>query len=247
MNENVLAKVGNREILKEEMEMMIKSLGPERAAQFNSEKGREYVLNELINQELFYLYAMANGMDGEEVFKSQLETVKVNILKQYAVNKTIASVAVEEKDAEEYYEKNKDNFQMPESIRTKHILVDSEDEAKSIQKEIVGGLAFEDAASKYSKCPSKENGGDLGMFGRGKMVPEFEAAAFAMNVGEISEPVKTQFGFHLIKVEEKQEASLRAYDEVKNEIGQRLVAEKQRDVYMEKISELKKQYEVEIY
>jgi peptidyl-prolyl cis-trans isomerase C len=247
MNENVLAKVGNREILKEEMEMMIKSLGPERAAQFNNDKGKEYVLNELINQELFYLYAMANGMDGDEVFKSQLETVKVNILKQYAVNETIANIAVEENDAEEYYEKNKDNFQMPESIRTKHILVDSEEEAKSIHEEIGGGLAFEDAATKYSKCPSKESGGDLGMFGRGKMVPEFEDAAFAMNVGEISKPVKTQFGYHIIKVEEKQEASVRAYDEVKNEIGQRLVTEKQRDVYMEKISELKKQYEVEIY
>ncbi|MBK5251664.1 MAG: peptidylprolyl isomerase [Peptostreptococcaceae bacterium] len=247
MNKNVLAKVGNREILKEEMEMMIKSLGPERAAQFDNEKGREYVLNELVNQELFYLYAMASGMDGDELFKSQLETAKVNILKQYVVNKTIANVAVEENDAEEYYEKNKSNFQMPESIRTKHILVDSEEAAKSIQAEIGGGLAFEDAATKYSKCPSKENGGDLGMFGRGKMVPEFEAAAFAMNVGEISQPVKTQFGYHIIKVEEKQEPSVRAYDEVKNEIGQRLVAEKQRDVYMEKISELKKQYEVEIY
>jgi peptidyl-prolyl cis-trans isomerase C len=247
MNENVLAKVGNREILKEEMEMMIKSLGPERAAQFNSDKGREYVLNELINQELFYLYAMASGMDGEESFKSQLETVKVNILKQYAVNKTIASVAVEENDAEEYYEKNKNDFQMPESVHTKHILVDSEEEAKSIGEEIGGGLAFEEAATKYSKCPSKESGGDLGMFGRGKMVPEFEEAAFAMNVGEISQPVKTQFGYHIIKVEEKQEASVRAYDEVKNEIGQKLVADKQRDVYMEKISELKKKYEVEIY
>ncbi len=247
MNENVLAKVGGREILKEEMEMMIKSLGPERAAQFNNDKGREYVLNELINQELFYLYAMANGMDGEEAFKAQLETVKANILKQYAVNKTIAGVGVEEKEAEEFYEKNKSNFQTPESVRTKHILVDSEEEAISIKAEIDGGCEFEDAAKKYSKCPSKENGGDLGMFERGKMVPEFEDAAFEMKVGDMSEPVKTQFGYHLIKVEDRKEASVRAYEEVKNEIGQRLAAEKQRDVYMEKINELKQQYEVKIY
>jgi len=247
MKENVLAKVGNREILKEEMEMMIKSLGPERAAQFNNDKGREYVLNELINQELFYLYAMESGMDGEEAFKAQLETVRVNVLKQYAVNKTIASIVVEENEAEDFYEKNKANFQNPESVHTKHILVDEEAKAKEIKLEIEGGLSFEEAAKKYSKCPSKENGGDLGMFGRGKMVPEFEDAAFAMEVGDISGPVKTQFGYHLIKVEEKQEESVRDYAEVKNEIGQRLVAEKQRDVYMGKIEELKKQYEVEIY
>ncbi len=247
MSENVLAKVGNREIRKEEMEMMIKSLGPERAAQFNNDKGREYVLNELVNQELFYLYAMETGMDGEEAFKAQLETVKTNILKQYAVNKTIAGVGVEEKEAEEYYENNKTNFQTPESVRTKHILVDSEEEAKSIKAEIDGGCVFEDAAKKYSKCPSKENGGDLGMFERGKMVPEFENAAFEMKVGDMSEPVKTQFGYHLIKVEDRKEASVRSYEEVKNEIGQKLAAEKQRDVYMEKVNELKEQYEVKIY
>ncbi len=247
MGENVLAKVGNREIRKEEMEMMIKSLGPERAAQFDNDKGREYVLNELINQELFYLYAMAKGMDGEEDFKAQVETVKTNILKQYAVNKTIADVGVDEKEAQKYYEENKSNFQTQESVHTKHILVDSEEEANNIKTEIDGGIEFGEAAKKYSKCPSNANGGDLGMFERGKMVPEFEKAAFEMNVGQISEPVKTQFGYHIIKVEDKKEASVKAYDEVKTEIGQKLVSEKQRDVYMEKVNELKQQYEVEIY
>ncbi len=85
-------------------------------------------------------------------------------------------------------------------VRASHILVDTEGEAKAIQKSIAGGAKFEDLAHKFSKCPSSEQGGDLGFFGRGMMVKEFEDAAFALDVGQVSGPVKTEFGYHLIKV-----------------------------------------------
>lgn len=88
-------------------------------------------------------------------------------------------------------------------VRAKHILVSSEEEAKMILDDIKSGkVSFEDAAKKHSQCPSKENCGDLGFFSRGMMVKPFEEAAFAMKKGEISVPVKTDFGWHLIKVEE---------------------------------------------
>lgn len=246
MNSKVLATVGGRDITRQQMEAMIRSLGPQRAAQFDNEKGREYVLGELINQELFYLHAMAEGMDGEEGFKEQLAVAKANILKQYAVNKTIKDVIVEESEAKAYYEANRETFETPATVSAKHVLVDTEERAAEIKKEIDDGKSFEEAAQAYSKCPSSAQGGNLGPFSRGKMVPEFEAAAFELSEGEISGPVKTQFGYHLIKVEKKTEAGTRAYEEVKNEIGQRLMAEKQRDVYMAKIGELKQQYAVEI-
>ena len=88
-------------------------------------------------------------------------------------------------------------------VAAKHILVESKQEATDLLKKIrdaKDGLTFEDAAKKYSKCPSKAEGGDLGFFGKNMMVKEFETAAFALNEGEISEPVETQFGWHLIKV-----------------------------------------------
>ena len=89
-------------------------------------------------------------------------------------------------------------------VAAKHILVSTEQEAKDLLTKIRNGEeTFEDAARKFSKCPSKMNGGDLGFFGKNMMVKEFETAAFALNVGEISEPVKTQFGWHLIKVYDK--------------------------------------------
>lgn len=84
-------------------------------------------------------------------------------------------------------------------IKARHILVKQEFEAKDLQKNLAEGKAFEDLAKAFSLCPSGKSGGDLGEFGKGMMVPSFEAAAFGLKVGEISDPVRTQFGFHLIQ------------------------------------------------
>lgn len=89
------------------------------------------------------------------------------------------------------------------SVKASHILVDSKQEADLLKSKIDNGESFEALAKKYSKCPSGENGGDLGYFERGQMVPAFEDAAFKLPVGKVSEPVKTQFGWHLIKVYDK--------------------------------------------
>ncbi|VVB57168.1 Foldase protein PrsA [uncultured archaeon] len=85
-------------------------------------------------------------------------------------------------------------------VRASHILVSSEAEAVSLTKKLAAGSKFEDLARQFSKCPSSAKGGDLGFFGKGMMVKEFEAAAFSLPVGQVSPPVKTQFGYHLIKV-----------------------------------------------
>ncbi|HIU86580.1 TPA: peptidyl-prolyl cis-trans isomerase [Candidatus Spyradomonas excrementavium] len=89
------------------------------------------------------------------------------------------------------------------AVRAQHILVDTEQEAQLIEKRLDNGITFEYLAQKYSKCPSGKNGGDLGYFRRGQMVKEFEDAAFSMEPGDISQPVQTQFGWHIIKVVDK--------------------------------------------
>ena len=93
--------------------------------------------------------------------------------------------------------------QLITSVKASHILVDSKEEADLIKSKINNGESFEALAKKYSKCPSGENGGDLGYFERGQMVKEFEDAAFNLPVGKVSDPIKTQFGWHLIKVYDK--------------------------------------------
>jgi parvulin-like peptidyl-prolyl isomerase len=85
-------------------------------------------------------------------------------------------------------------------VRASHILVSTMDEANTVLSEINGGKDFGEMASKYSSCPSSKQGGDLGFFGKGQMVKEFEDAAFSLDEGKVSDPVKTQFGFHIIKV-----------------------------------------------
>lgn len=85
-------------------------------------------------------------------------------------------------------------------MRASHILVGSEAEATAISKKLATGAKFEDLARQYSKCPSGQKGGDLGFFGKGMMVKEFEEAAFSLPLGSVSKPIKTEFGYHLIKV-----------------------------------------------
>ncbi len=84
-------------------------------------------------------------------------------------------------------------------IKARHILVEQEFEASDLIKKLDEGAKFEDLAQKFSKCPSRARGGDLGEFGKGRMVPTFEEAAFALQVNEVSKPVRTQFGYHLIQ------------------------------------------------
>ncbi|MGE4498159.1 MAG: SurA N-terminal domain-containing protein [Deferribacterales bacterium] len=142
---------------------------------------------------------------------------------------TPASV-VSDQDAESYYVRNQDQFNSPEAVHARHILIRVEDwhndeavkaalaKSESILNEIKGGLDFAEAAKKYSADSSAANGGDLGFFTKGQMVPEFEQAAFALNSGEVSGVVKTMYGYHIIKAEEKQEARKPTLDEVKEDI-----------------------------
>ena len=98
---------------------------------------------------------------------------------------------------------NAEDGRLYRTVRARHILVNTEDEAWALKSRITEGESFEALASKYSKCPSSEKGGDLGYFNRGQMVPEFENVAFETPIGEVSDPVKTRFGWHLIKVTRK--------------------------------------------
>ena len=131
-----------------------------------------------------------------------------------------------------YYDENKEQFNKGESVNASHILVDSEQKALELLGKIKAGeISFEDAARENSSCPSGQQGGSLGTFTRGQMVPEFDKAVFEMEEGEISEaPVKTQFGYHLIKLIEKNAAEPASFDEVKAELSEMLLTEKRRDV-----------------
>jgi len=241
----VLAVVGGSEITEKDVENLMAGLQPQQQAQFASEEGKARLLDELINQELFYLDAMDAELEKEELFKQEMEIARKTILKQMAMKNLLDSVKVGEEDVKEYFEAHADRFVEQETVHAKHILVKTKEEAEAVLAEIQGGVSFEDAAKEHSTCPSNERGGDLGTFPKGQMVPAFEEAAFNLEVGVVSEPVETSFGYHLIRVEDKTEAKAQSFDAVKEQIMGQLLAMGQNQAYVEKTTELRSKYQFE--
>lgn len=243
-NKKVLATVEGREVLKQDLDLLLGGLDPQRAEYFNTEEGKKQLLEELISQELFYLDAVKNELDKNESYIQQAKKMQESLLTQFAIHNLLINITITEEELLDFYNENKHMFPEPETIKTSHILVDNEAKADEIVKEINNGLSFEEAARKYSSCPSSSDGGDLGYFAKGKMVPEFEDIAFDMELDEVSAPIKTQFGYHIIKLTGKKEQSIKAFDEVKDQLNQQLLTMKQQKVYLDKANELKKEYEV---
>ncbi|MFS0781866.1 peptidylprolyl isomerase [Bacillus sp. 1P06AnD] len=137
------------------------------------------------------------------------------------------SIKITDKEMKAYYEENKDSFKQQAQVKASHILVDSETEAKKLEEKIKSGEDFATLAKENSTdTASAKDGGNLGYFGTGEMTEAFEKAAFAMKVGEVSQPVKTDYGYHIIKVTGKKEAKQKSYDEVKDQIKDTLFEDK---------------------
>ena len=238
--ENILAKVGPLTVTEEEVNSFLAGLG-QRGMSYNNPEGRKVILEQLVGNKLLLLEAKKNLFETEPEFKAELARVKEELLIGYAANKAVASVSVSDKDAEEYYEANKEQFVQDETVNASHILVDSEEKAMELLAKIKSGeMTFEKCAEEYSSCPSGKNGGNLGDFSRGQMVPEFDTAVFSMAVGEVTDtPVKTQFGYHLIKLNSKSDAAPTPFDAVKDQLKNMLVSEKRRSAYESKINQLK--------
>ena len=243
---NVLATVGGIAITEQEVNEFLEGLGP-RGQAYNNPEGKKAILGQLVANKLLLLDARRNLYEAEPAFKAELARLRDNLLISYAADKAVASATVSDKDAEDYYNQNKDRFMSEESVNASHVLVDSEEKALEILAKIKSGeISFEQAAMENSSCPSGRNGGSLGDFGKGQMVPEFDAAVFAMEIGEITDaPVKTQFGYHLIKLNAKNEAEVMPFSEIAPEIKNALLQEKQRTAYESKINQLKILYPVD--
>lgn len=241
----VLAQVNGKPITEDDVNRFIAALG--RGAQaYNNPQGRAAVLEQLIAQRLFLLDAQRNLLEREQAFKDQLAAVKEQLLMEYAIGKCVESVRVTEDEVKAYYEAHKAEMNSGETVNASHILVDSEEKATELLAAInAGEISFEDAAKANSSCPSSAQGGALGDFGRGQMVPEFDTACFEMEVGEVRGPVKTQFGYHLIRLNGKNAAETIPYADVRAQLYEQVTREKQQAAYQSKINQLKIMYPVD--
>ena len=243
MSDKVLAKVAGREITEAEFHAYLQGIPREQQAYAMNPQYREQYLDQLIALHMFAQLGEDEKLDESEEYAKILESAKRDILAQLAMRDTLKKVQVSEEELKDYYEANKSQFKKEATVHAKHILTDSEEKCNQILESIVSGeKVFEDAAKEFSTCPSGQRGGDLGEFGKGQMVKEFEDAAFAAEIGHVVGPVKTQFGYHLIKVEEKKDAAESSFDEVKEQIKSQLKQQKQGDAYSKKVAELTEKY-----
>ncbi|MCD6181983.1 MAG: peptidylprolyl isomerase [Candidatus Cloacimonetes bacterium] len=247
MENKILATVNGKEISSDDVEMFIRNLGPQKAPQYQNEAGRQQILNELVSQNLFLADAKAQNLEEAAEYKAELSRMSEIILTNIAITRAVNAVQVSDTAVEEYFAANQSKYNAPESANTSHILVDDEGQCNDIYAKLVSGeLQFADAAKEFSKCPSSAKGGELGMYARGQMVPEYDDVSFTLDAGEISKPVKTQFGWHIIRLNEKSPATTASLDDVRDEVTRELTTNLQREAYMARLEKLKKQFNVEM-
>lgn len=243
-NARPLAVVGTTTITEADVTEAILALGP-RAESYNNPQGRAAILDQLIEQALFLTDARKNMLEYDPAFKQQLQRLKDDLLVQFAISKAVERVSVTEAEIKTFFDEHPEQFTGQETVGASHILVDSEAEAEALLKSIQAGeISFEDAAKQHSSCPSAQNGGSLGEFGRGQMVPEFDEACFNMAIGELRGPVRTQFGYHIIRLDSRKAAQPLKFSEARDAIREHLLNEKRRAAYQSKVNQMKIMYPV---
>lgn len=245
MSENkLLAEVNGKKIYEDDVFHLL--AGIEDKQRFNSKEGFNILTDELVNQELILQNAKENNFDQEDEFRQRLEEVKNDMLKNYAMHKIFNEVTINDDEVLDYYNKNKDTLFSPTTYTASHILVEDENKANKILEEIENGLDFAEAAKKYSIDPSKDNGGSLGTFPKGVMVPEFQEGLDKLSIGEVSKPVKSQFGYHLIKLDDKK-VNEQNFEDIKDNVRSTYEMIKRQEKYLELVNDLYKKSEVKKY
>ena len=241
--DQVLAVVAGEAITNGDLDAFLETAPNEHTPYMRNPKYRTAYLEQLINLRVYAKLGEEMNLEETDEFKKIFESARKDILAQMAMTETIKDVTVSDEEIQKYYEDNAEEYTEKETVRARHILVSDEEQCSKILGMIMNGeKTFEECAKEYSTCASSAASGDLGEFGMGEVVPEFEAVAFAAEIGVIYGPVKTDFGYHLIRVENKRPAYLLPLVDVKEEIEGNVRKEKQAKAYDEKLAVLREKY-----
>ena len=219
----VVATINGVDVKQSDLDFAATEVGAQ-LANFPPDDRRRMLLQFVIENELMAEAAVKAGLDSGQSFEDRLKYHRRRTLRDVYFDKNVRN-AVPEDEAKKIYDAKVAGMKPEEEIHARHILVTTEAEAKEIQERLKKGEDFATVAKEKSKDPSAE-GGDLGFFGRGQMLKPFEDAAFQLKEGEISNPVQTQFGWHIIKIEEKRTRPLPTFDQVKDTIVSQLTQQK---------------------
>src|ERR1700676_2578774 len=212
----ILAKVNGSEIRQSDLTLAEEELGPS-LAQMDPATKKDNVLAFLIDMKIVAKAAEDKKIENNEDFKKRLAFTRNRLLMD-SLLATEGKAATTDEAMKKVYEDASKQIPGEQEFPARHILVESEDEAKAVKAELDKGADFAELAKKKSKDPGASDGGDLGFFTKDQMVPEFSTVAFALEPGKISDPVKSQFGWHVIKVEEKRNRKAPDFDQVKAQI-----------------------------
>jgi len=206
---------------------------------FASKDGQKQFLERVARRELLMQEAEKRKLGDQAEVAEQVANLRRELMIRALVQEEIAGkVKVEDKDVQEYYAAHPDEFS-GDTVRLRHILVQTEGEAKEIQARLAKNESFEELAKKLSRdTNSAPKGGDLGYLGREQMLPDFARAAFALKANEVSDVVKTPFGFHVIKMVDRKTGAPLAFDQVKGQLQRRLTDERQGQRFQAWIKEL---------
>ena len=243
----VLAEVNGGSITTGDFNRELKNLPEYLKAMADTPEGRKEMLDTMVIRELILQQATKDGLDkGPEIEDKMRDLKKRLIVESFLKKKVETESQVSDADLQKFYEQNKEKFKTGEQIKASHILVKTEKEARDILAKIKAGGNFEELAKKNSVDSSAAKGGDLGWFGKGSMVPVFEKAALALKEGQVSDVVKSDFGFHVIKLTGKRAAGIRPLEEVKDQIKGAIMPTKQQEVFQKIKEELKKSAKITV-
>jgi peptidyl-prolyl cis-trans isomerase C len=248
LERQVLDGLITRTILEQEAQRLDISVGDERFAQTLDQFKQQFP------DEQGYQTALDQQGFTEEEFETELR--RQMVIEELIRSQVYEGVEVSEEEMRAFYDDNPQYFQQEDQVAARHIILTTEgveeseraalrEELEGIRQEIVDGADFAEMAREHSQGPTAANGGDLGTFGRGQMVPEFENAAFDLEVGEISSVIETQFGYHIVQVTERVPAQTQSYEEAQQRIRQFLTEEARNQGAQAYVTELRESAEVE--
>lgn len=208
---------------------------------------KNLVLDQMISEKLLIQEAKYMGLEEDNDVLEQIKKITEQILVQVLIEREILDkIKVNDEEVLEYYEQNKDGFTEKEQVHLYNILLETEEEAQDVLEQLEAGGDFSEIAIEKSAGPSATQGGDLGYLTRGTIIPEIEEVVFALELEELSEVIKTDFGFHILKITEKKPETVKALEEVKEDIIQTLLPDKQKEAFENFLEELKSKSEIEI-
>ena len=243
--DKVIATIGSRPIMMSDFNKKIGKLPA--YYQTIAEQNRERFLDEMILETLLYEEAVRKSLERDEEVKSVLAEAKKKILVAKLIkNEVDSKVTVSASEAKFFYEEHKDEFKSPQLWRASHILVADENQARALLNELAKGAKFEDLAKANSVDATAARGGDIGYFRMGQLVPDFEKACMKLEVGQTSDVVRTQFGYHIIKLTDRKEEGTEPFEKAAPAIEDILKKKRRGELFEQMVAALKKKYDVSI-